>query len=145
MATTVSSTINLREKSRFLPFNYSYSRPVREVRCFPNQLTCFLQVEDIYLIPLCMPRDCLPFLIFPFIPRDRIENLYWTRVRNINWLEENEYGMVWYVHVYKQPQIKFVGCLFELFFFQQWWGLHQVAIMLKWMVTTNNLVPTVRD
>ncbi len=25
---------NSREKSRFLPFYYSYSRPLREVRCF---------------------------------------------------------------------------------------------------------------
>ena len=32
--TTVSSTIDLREKSRFLLFYYSYSRPLREVRCF---------------------------------------------------------------------------------------------------------------
>jgi hypothetical protein len=34
LGTTVSSTIVLREISRFLPFYYSYSRPLREVRCF---------------------------------------------------------------------------------------------------------------
>jgi len=32
--TTVSSTINSREKSRFILFYYSYSRPLREVLCF---------------------------------------------------------------------------------------------------------------
>jgi len=37
--TTVSSTINLREKSKFLPFYYSYSRPLREVRCFGKHRT----------------------------------------------------------------------------------------------------------
>jgi len=36
MNTTVSSTIDLREKSRFSPLYYSYSKPLREVRCFPK-------------------------------------------------------------------------------------------------------------
>jgi len=34
--TTVSSTINSQEKSRLLPIYYSYSRPLREVQCFPK-------------------------------------------------------------------------------------------------------------
>ncbi len=34
VGTTVSSTIDLREKSRFRPFCYSHSKPLREVRCF---------------------------------------------------------------------------------------------------------------
>jgi len=36
--TTVSSSIDLREKSRFLSIYYSYSWLVREVRCFPFSL-----------------------------------------------------------------------------------------------------------
>jgi len=34
--TTVSSTIDLRMIPGFLPFYYSYSGPLREVRCFPK-------------------------------------------------------------------------------------------------------------
>jgi hypothetical protein len=32
--TTVSSKFDLRKIPRFLPFYYSYSRPLQEVRCF---------------------------------------------------------------------------------------------------------------
>jgi len=31
----LSSQVGLRKIPRFLPFYYSYSRPLREVRCFP--------------------------------------------------------------------------------------------------------------
>ena len=35
-STTVSSSIDSREIPRFLPLYYSYSMPLREVRCFPK-------------------------------------------------------------------------------------------------------------
>jgi len=45
--TTVSSLIDLREKSRFSPFFYSYSKPLQEGRCFPDfPLKSIVEIQE---------------------------------------------------------------------------------------------------
>jgi hypothetical protein len=66
LTTLFSSTINSRGgKSRFLPFYYSYSKPLREVRCFPEILQSPMRKRCFWNI-IAFLRTCMHGASFLF-------------------------------------------------------------------------------